>query len=138
MNIEVLIFFSNMKTHPFQAFLGALLWGIGICWSQFMVGNRRVEQDIVLFFAGAGCFSIWGMSVVLSFCYIKKRHCCKQDRYSQQKLHIKLLSSEQLYEAERSENLYPLCCGMRAPAYLEDNFQLFQLPWVSFTVGTCS
>lgn len=58
-----------------------------------MIGDYMVEQDTVLFFAGACCFSIFRMSVVLSFCHIKKGHCSKQDRYSQQKLHSKLVSS---------------------------------------------
>lgn len=41
-------------------------------WSKFMEGEHMGEHDIVLSFAGADCFSIFSMSIVLGFCCIKK------------------------------------------------------------------
>lgn len=71
-----------------------------------------VEHDIVLSFASTDCFSIFRMSIVLSFCYIKKGCYTKQDRrYSQQDLHTKLLSSalkiSNTLREKKSEDLTP-------------------------------
>ena len=75
----------NLLFHYKNTSLLSLLWRFSFGqqsspWSKFMEGDHTVEHDIVWPFAGAGCFSIFRMSIVLSFCYIKKGHCSKQDR----------------------------------------------------------
>lgn len=96
-----------------------------------MEGEHMGEHDIVLSFAGADCFSIFSMSIVLGFCCIKKEHCSKQERrYSQQELHTKLLSNALKSSnslRQRSKDLTPmLWCELQLT--LKRLFSCFKCP----------